>query len=113
MVALRAFADLGAGRPRVEMAAGDAVKRGLATFALEPRVVAAVIVKPQAEEYRRDEQAIDDNRGGQGEHGPILAEMSGRAKRRMAGDFSEAAFCGWSAASPTRSKTRPEAAFHL
>jgi hypothetical protein len=83
-VALRAFADFGAGRPGVEMAAADAMKRGLAALALEAGVIASVVVKPQAEKDRRDNQAIDDDRSGQGEHGTMLAEMSGGAKRRMA-----------------------------
>jgi hypothetical protein len=59
------------------MAAGDAVKRGLAALTLEAPVIATVVVKPQAEKDRRDEQAVDDDRSGQGEHGTMLAEISG------------------------------------
>jgi hypothetical protein len=78
MVAPRAWADFGARRPGVEMAAGDAMKRGLAALALEARMIATVVIKPQAEKYRRDDQAIDHDRGGQGKHGPMLAEIPGR-----------------------------------
>ena len=91
VIALRASADLGTRRPGVEMAAGDAVKRGLAALALEAGMIAAVVVKPQAEKDRRDEQAIDDDRSGQGEHRPMLAEMSGGAKRRMVNSLDQ---CG-------------------
>jgi hypothetical protein len=44
----------------VEVVATQAAKRGAATFAFEARVVAAVVVKPEAEEERGDQEAVDD-----------------------------------------------------
>jgi hypothetical protein len=73
------------------MAAGDAMKRGLAALTLEAGVIASVVVKPQAKEDRRNDQAVDNDRSGQGEHRPMLAEMSGGAKRRMVNSLDQ---CG-------------------
>jgi hypothetical protein len=77
VVAMRTFADFDAGRRRVKVFAGNAVKGNPAAFAFKARVIATVIVKPQAKKHRRDKQAVDDDRGGQGEHGIMLAEISG------------------------------------
>jgi hypothetical protein len=91
MVAAGAFAELGAGGRRVKMAAGDAMESGLAALALEVRMIPAVIVKPQAEEHRRDKQAVDHNRGGQGDHGSRLTERPDGAKRRILTEAKEPA----------------------
>jgi len=83
VVATRTFADFDAGRRRVEVFAGNAVKGNPAAFAFKARVVATVIVKPQPQKHRCDKQAVDDDRSGQGEHGIMLVEMPSETKRRI------------------------------
>jgi hypothetical protein len=44
----------------VEVVATQAAKRGASAFALEARVVAAVVVEPEAEEERGDQKTVND-----------------------------------------------------
>jgi hypothetical protein len=50
------------------MIATDAVKRGVAPFDLEARVIAAVVVNPQAEKDRGNRQREDQGTCGEVEH---------------------------------------------
>jgi len=44
----------------IEVVATQAAKRGAAAFALEAGVVAVVVVEPEAEEERGDQETVDD-----------------------------------------------------
>jgi hypothetical protein len=72
IVATGTLTELGAGMRRVKLVATNAVKDGLAALQLETGVFATVIIKPQAEKHRRDQQAVDDGSGGEIEHGSDL-----------------------------------------
>jgi len=61
-------ADLSAGRCRVQGIAADAVKHRLASFELEAPMVAAIVIKPQPEEYCTHQDAVNNDGCGGFEH---------------------------------------------
>lgn len=68
MPASGALAQLGARRSRVHGVAADAVENGLAPFAFETPVIAAIIVEPQSQKNRGNEDAVDHDGCGRLEH---------------------------------------------
>ena len=77
---------------RVKVAAFQALERNVATLGLEAGMIAAIIVDPQAEEYRGDKEAIDDRGGyeihageekiGKGRSMPKAERFRHQAKRK-------------------------------
>jgi hypothetical protein len=68
MPAFRATTQLGPRRRRVERITTDAVEDCFSAFELEPAVVTAIIIQPQAKKNCRHEEAVDYNRSAQLEH---------------------------------------------
>ena len=70
------------------MITANAVKGGLSTFGLKTRVIAPVIVNPQAKEEGSQPAAVDDGACGEVEHERSLARMQPKKKRRVVRRFA-------------------------
>jgi hypothetical protein len=78
VAALRANRSSGAGPGGIELAAADAVKGQLPAFRLKECVIAAIIVDPDPEKKREDEQAVDGSTDGK-VHVPERRETPARS----------------------------------
>ena len=68
MPTTRASAEFAAIAGGIKLIAANAVKRGLAPFALKPAVVTAVVIQPEEKKPDREQHAVDNGACGQIEH---------------------------------------------
>ena len=81
MAAFRAFAEFGSRGRRVERVATDAVENRFPPLELETPMVAPVIIKPQSEKHRTNEDAVDHDTCGEFEHRHNMIDRTEAAKR--------------------------------
>jgi hypothetical protein len=74
MAALRTLAEFHARGGSVQCVTPNTVEDGLASFAFEASMVPPIVVKPQSEKYRADEDAVDYDGSGELEHRIIMVD---------------------------------------